>query len=384
LTGSASIDVATGAVLSNLVGALDYSFRHYTINVDVVTRPTITNNNAVFTAVPLPAGNEFTVASFNLERFYDVNNDAGSDVVLTTTAFNNRLNKVSLAIRNVLRYPDILGVEEAENLTTLQAIAAKVNNDAVAAGDPDPAYQAYLEEGNDPGGIDVGFLVKTKKVQVIDVVQYGKNTIFINPANNQPDLLNDRPPLVLRATITNNAPPYPVTVIVNHLRSLNGVDDPVDGPRIRAKREAQAEYLATLIQGFQTSDPAANVVAVGDFNAFQFPDGYADIIGVIKGTPVPANQVLTPPAVITNPPLTDLVETAPADQRYSYVFDGSAQVLDHVLVNRNLLGQLSRFHTARLDADFPEIYRNDPTRPERISDHDVPVAYFRIPNPLFT
>ena len=42
-----------------------------------------------------------------------------------------------------------------ENLTTLQAVATKVNNDSVTAGDPDPNYTAYLVEGNDIGGIDV-------------------------------------------------------------------------------------------------------------------------------------------------------------------------------------------------------------------------------------
>ena len=119
--------------------------------------------------------NEFTVASFNMERFFDTMNDpAISDVALTPTAFNNRLNKASLAIRNVLRTPDIIGVEEMENLTTLQAVAAKVNADAVAAGEPNPNYQAYLVEGNDIGGIDVGFLVKSSRVTVVDVTQFGK------------------------------------------------------------------------------------------------------------------------------------------------------------------------------------------------------------------
>ncbi len=60
-----------------------------------------------------------------------------------------------------MRMPDILGVQEVENLATLQALAARLNQDAVTAGDPNPDYQAYLDEGNDVGGIDVGFLVRT-------------------------------------------------------------------------------------------------------------------------------------------------------------------------------------------------------------------------------
>jgi hypothetical protein len=108
---------------------------------------------------------------------------------LTTTAFNNRLNKASLAIRNMMRYTDILGVEEMENFTTIQAVANKLNNEAVAAGDPNPNYQGFLVEGNDPGGIDSEFLAKTFRVTVINITQFGKATTSIDPSNGQPDLL---------------------------------------------------------------------------------------------------------------------------------------------------------------------------------------------------
>ncbi len=378
-TGSAAIDVSTGAVLTNLVGPLDFAVRYYTIDPDPTTPPVVTNNTLTFTAVPSPSGTELTIASFNMERFFDTVDDPGvSDAVLTPAAFANRLNKASLAIRKVLLYPDIVGVEEQENLGTLQAVATKVNSDAAAAGESNPNYQAYLIEGNDIGGIDVGFLVKTPRVNVIDVIQYGKNTTYIDPSTNSAALLNDRPPLVLRATVLG----LPVTVIVNHLRSLSGLNgDTPDAQRIRAKREAQAEYLANLIQGFQSANPSVNIASIGDYNAYQFNDGYVDVIGVVKGSPVPVNQVVAPPVVITNPVLTDLVDTLAASQRYSYTFGGSAQEIDHILVNPNLLSRLSRFAIARNDADFPEIYRNDPNRPERISDHDMPVAYFTLAAP---
>ena len=42
------------------------------------------------TPVPVPMANQFTVASFNLERFFDTVNDPGGDPVLTATAFNNQ------------------------------------------------------------------------------------------------------------------------------------------------------------------------------------------------------------------------------------------------------------------------------------------------------
>jgi predicted extracellular nuclease len=381
-TGGAALDVTTGQTVSNIVGPLEFNRRAFTINPDPAAPPVVSGSPLSFIAVPQPGAGELTVASFNMQRFFDTTDDPTvSDVVLTTTAFNNRLNKASLAIRNVLRYPDIIGVEEMENMTTLQAVATKVNSDAAVAADPNPNYQAFLVEGNDIGGIDVGFLVKTPKVSVIDVTQYGKNTTYIDPNTNSAATLNDRPPLALRATVTQagSQVSLPLTVIVNHLRSLSSIDDPVDGNRVRVKREAQAEDLAHLIQGFQTSNPAVNIISIGDYNAFQFSDGYADVMGVIKGTPAPANQVVVPPAVITNPILTDLIDGAAPSERYSYTFTGSAQELDHILLNQNMVPRLTRYAVARNNADFPETFRNDANRPERISDHDMPVAYFTIP-----
>jgi uncharacterized protein len=380
LTGTTALEVTSGAIVTNLTGPLDYAFRTYTILPGPGAPPSVSGNISAI-PVPAPTANEFTIGSFNMERFFDTVDDPNtSDVVLTATAFNNRLKKASLAIRNVMRTPDILGVEEMENLTTLQAVANKVNADAVTAGQPNPNYQAYLVEGNDVGGIDVGFLVKSSRVSVIDVTQFGKDTTYINPNNGQPELLNDRPPLVLRATVQpTTGPIYPITVIVNHLRSLSGVDDPVDGNRVRTKRRAQAEYLANLIQSRQTADATEHIVSLGDYNAFEFNDGYVDSIGTVKGTPTPANQVVLASSDLVNPDLIDLITSAAADQRYSFSFDGNAQALDHELITANLSRRFAHINYARNDADFPESFRNDSNRPERISDHDMAVAYFTFP-----
>ncbi|HVD77254.1 MAG TPA: Calx-beta domain-containing protein, partial [Vicinamibacteria bacterium] len=378
--GATALDVTSGAVVTGLTGPLDYSFRTYTILPDPGTPPSV-SGNVMPTPIVAPGPGQFTVAAFNVERFFDTANDpATQDVVLNATAFQHRLNKVSLVIRNLMRSPDIVGLEEVENLSALQSIADKANSDAIAAGDPNPNYEAHLQEGNDIGGIDVGFLVKTSRVTVVDVAQEGKDATYINPNNNQPELLNDRPSLVLRAEVERpGAARFPVTVIVNHLRSLSGIDDPVDGNRVRTKRRAQAEFLADLVQARQTADPAEHIVLVGDFNAFQFSDGYVDVIGTVKGTPTPAGEVVLASDDLVNPDLTDLVETVPAEQRYSYSFDGNAQVIDHILVTGNLLGSFASAQFARVDADFPESLRNDPARPERVSDHDPVVATFNLP-----
>ena len=184
---------------------------------------------------------------------------------------------------------------------------------------------------------------------------------------------------MLTADVAGPDGTLPVTVIVNHLRSLSDVDSLTDG-RVRAKRLAQAEFLANLIQSRQAADPHERIISVGDYNAYEVNDGYVDVMGVIEGTPAPADEdVLAGPAGLVDPTLTDLVTTMDPADRYSYSFDGSAQVLDHVLVNNRAMQRFSRMHYARFDADFPESVRSDPTRPERLSDHDMAVAYFAFP-----
>lgn len=374
------VDVASGARVTNLTGPLHFSYRTWTIFPDPGTFAVSGTREAQ--AVPLPGETEFTVASYNMERFFDATPSGAKELVLTEVAFANRLNKASLAIRNVLRMPDILGVQEVENLATLEALAAKVNADASAEGQPNPNYVAKLVEGNDPGGIDVGFLVKGEpRVTVIDVTQHGKDTLYsyteAGSGDPKTDLLNDRPPLVLRAKIKGPVGlPFPVTVIVNHLRSLNGVEDPVDS-RVRVKRARQAEFLAALIQEAQLR--GERVVSVGDYNAFAVNDGYVDVIGTLKGSPAPSDEVVQATVSPITPALTSLVDLLPKEEAYSYVFGGNTQTLDHVLVNALLMKRYSRFHYARNNADFPESLRNEWNRPERLSDHDMPVAYFNFP-----
>jgi hypothetical protein len=102
-----------------------------------------------------------------------------------------------------------------------------------------------------------------------------------------------------------------------------------------------------------------------------------DVIGTIKGTPAPANQVTLASSDLVNPNLTDLVDTLSADQRYSYNFDGNAQVLDHIILNQTAMTFLSRFAYARNDSDFP-VKNYETTNELRLSDHDQPIACFNL------
>ena len=366
--------VATGAVMTDVTAVVDYGFRTWTLDPVAALAPV---GGLTATPARARAAGEFTVASFNLQRFFDTTDAAGvGDVVLTPAAYALRLGKTSAAIRDYLHAPDVVGVQEAENLTVLQDLAARIDADALAAGQPAPGYQAFLVEGNDVGGIDVGFLAASR-VTVQSVVQHGLTDTFVDPADGSIDLLNDRPSLSLRATVAA-APgtlPAEVVVVVNHLRSLNDVDT----PRVQAKRLAQAEFVVRLLGDLRAQYPGVPVVSVGDYNAFEVNDGYVDVLGIVRGAPAPATEVVAFGGDLLTPDflLAPAVANTPADQTYSYSFDGNAQSLDHVLVSVEAAQVLTAFDHARVNADFPEVLRGDATRVERTSDHDPAIAYFR-------
>jgi predicted extracellular nuclease len=373
--------VTTGALMTDVTAIVDYGFRSYTL---LPTAPLVPAGLSVGVPARPRAAGEFTVASYNLQRLFDTVNDPNvGDPVVTATAYANRLIKISAAVRGFLHTPDILGVQEAENLTVLQDLAARIDADATAAGQPAPGYTAFLLEGNDVGGIDVGFLV-TSRVTVQSVVQHGLTDTYTNPVNGLQETLNDRPSLSIRATVAAEPGTLPaeVVAVVHHLRSLNGVDE-ADG-RVRAKRLAQAEYVARTLDGLRASYPGVPVVSVGDYNAFEVNDGYVDVLGVARGVPAPASDVVLFGAdlLASDFLLAPAVAATPAGQTYSYVFEGSAQSLDHVLVSAEAAAALTAFDHARINADFPEIYRGDATRVERTSDHDPAIAYFRFPRDL--
>ncbi len=100
------------------------------------------------------------------------------------------------------------------------------------------------------------------------------------------------------------------------------------------------------------------------------------MIGTITGKPAGKDEVMNPSEDLVNPDLINLVNFINPDQRYSYSFDGNAQVLDHVLINEAMKKHIKGFGYVRLNADFPAVYRNDDTRVERFSDHDAAVALF--------
>jgi predicted extracellular nuclease len=365
LAGASPISVTSNVTFSNVTGPLDFTFGGYKV---LPISPPTTSANMSAVPVPTPVANEFTVAGYNIENFTD--------------GATQRI-KAALAIRTVMNSPDIIGHIEILNLATLQALADEVNNQTVAAGGTDPMYQAFLIPAPAGGTQNVGFLVKTSRVQVDAVTQERATDTYINPITNMPENLHDRPPLVLKATVNPGAiNEIPVIAVVNHPRSFIDVElVGGDGPRVRAKRKAQAESIAGLLQELQTDNPNTPVIAVGDYNAYQFNDGYTDPIATIKGTPTADDEMVVDASPdVVDPNFINLTDQLPADQRYSFIFEGTPQALDHVIVNNVAHSLVTRYAIARNNADFPEVpsdaFAGDQSRPERNSDHDMPVAYF--------
>lgn len=397
--GAPAADLAAGCRITggSLTGPLDYTFRRYTIYPEGELVSDCSGEGEPRPSA-LPGPDHVTFATYNLERFFDTVNDGNGGPTLTAAALERRLSKTSIGIRAYLHAPDVVGVTEVENLSVLTTLANRINADAVAAGQPDPGYMAYLQEGFDVGGIDVGFLVRTAsvgavaRIEVASVTQEGRDAVLVNP-NGSTSVLNDRPPLVLDAVAHfADGRSFPFTTIVVHQRSLSGVEAETPGSngwatggqRVRDKRQKQAEYLATLIDNMQKDDPARHIVVLGDFNAFEFNDGYADVMGTVTGLPSPDGEtaVDNDGQVLIAPSLLNMTLEAANDERYSFVFDYQAQSLDHVLVNQALVDSpmvvgLDISH-ARINADFPEVARNDAATPTRLSDHDPTVLLVRL------
>lgn len=301
-------------------------------------------------------GGEFTVGTYNLLQLDQSDSDYAA-----------RLAKHSGYIRTVLGAPDVLGVQECLSITELNALAAQIHTD-----DANLTYTAYLAEGHDVGGIDVGFLVRDTVTNAV-VTQLGYDAVLSLDGS----ALHDRPPLLLEATYAGNGAPFAFTVMVNHTRSLIGVDDPgTEGNRVRTKRLEQAQWIAQWIQDYQIA-PATQTrpfVMVGDLNAYEFTDGFVDVVGQMAGDVVAADNLLYGPDLV-NPNLTKQALNVAANDRYSYLHLGSAQVLDHALTTQVTDTWVRGFAYGRGNSDAPIEFINDPGTILRASDHDGAVIF---------
>ncbi len=346
--GGDNVDLVAGQTLS-ATGPLGYSYGDYQIwpmSLTLGETPELLNK------VRQKVAGEMTVGSLNMYRPSQIQ-----------SKYEVRLTKISQFVREEMHAPDILAVSEVETLAVLQTIADKINAD-----DNSINYRPYLIEGNDVGGIDVGFLIRNT-VEMDEVIQYGKDLVF--DYGYKTGSLNDRPPLLFKGRVIANGSNFPIQVLVVHNRSLSGIDSKEYVPR---KRLEQAQFVAGVVQDIQAADSNVNLVVTGDFNAYQFSDGYVDVLGQITGTAVEGASMLWQPSPVS-PILTNQVNLIDQDQQYSFVYQGSAQVLDHALTTQNLNSLVTEFVYARGNSDAPANLVNNDINAMRASDHDGIVLF---------
>ena len=161
--------------------------------------------------------------------------------------------------------------------------------------------------------------------------------------------LDSRKPLAGEFNYNGNK----LILIVNHLNSKGG-DQPLFGhyqPPVLSsefQRLQQATILNNFVEHILTLDAQANVIVLGDLNDFQFS---------------------APISTLAGDELTVLTNLLPAEERYTYHYDGNAQALDHILVSSALTPTAS-YDIVHLNAEYLDM-----TRP---TDHDPAVAIFEL------
>src|SRR5919109_1426302 len=109
------------------------------------------------------------------------------------------------------------------------------------------------------------------------------------------------------------------------------------------QRHQQAQIVHDFVASILADDPSANVVVDGDLNDFE----WSDTVSILKSGV-----------------LHDLMDTLPENERYSYVFEGNSQTLDHILTSDALFGRPFVFDPVHVNAEFAD----------QASDHDPSVV----------
>ncbi|MEN0003057.1 MAG: T9SS type A sorting domain-containing protein [Bacteroidota bacterium] len=310
-----------------------------------------TSGQGFLAPVRQKAADEITIGSINLLI-----------LVPDTENYTRKLRKLSKYIVESLGTPDILAVQELGNFTALISLRNFITQE-----NPNAGYVAYYEDG--PNNIKVGYLAKPSVVQNIEITQLGANEQLTIGGR-----VHDRPPLLIEGNLMTD-PPTPIKVINVHMRSRIGVEGS-DASFVRTKRHEQALSVAQMAQDRQDSD----LFIVGDFNAFEFTDGYVDVLAQITGAA--SVGALFDLEDITDPELINHTANVQASERYSFIFEGDAQLIDHC-VSTQLTGmEVVEVQFARGNADQPVAFEDNDQIVNRASDHDGFVVFVRPTNPL--
>lgn len=346
--------VKVGDTVSGLVGPLIYHFDQFKI---VQQEPdALAVASAPLERSPAPPtaeAGQFTVASFNVENYFDTVSDTGRDAEPVPTAEEVAVKQVKLvaAIGEHLRCPTLLGVQEVENEPLLGELATQLE------GVCGFTYTVSHRESVDARGIDVALLSDPARAVVDDVaLRQGcgnLDTDVADPGDLCPmgqDPLFSRPPLQVDVRVDGT----PYTLFVNHFKSKSGGES-ITEPR----RLAQAAHQRRLVEEVLEADPDARLMVLGDLNDYALS---------------PALLTLTEDGGLVNA----LMELPP-EERYTYTFSGAAQLLDYLLFSPAAAEAVVWADVVHMNADYPFGWAGDPAVAFRVSDHDVPMALLALP-----
>ncbi len=324
-----------GDVLSSVTGIVNYNFQSY--EVLVTNAVTITRDAGPLleeTTALTGAADRITIATYNLENADPTDPQTKFDLLAGDIVFN-------------LGAPDILAVEEIQDAdgagtgTNLSGtVTAQILiNAIIAAGGPAYTYieiapTAANTTGGEPNGnIRSGFFYNASRVSYIA----DSATLVPGSAFN-----GSRSPLSAQFGFNGDV----VTAVVMHSTSRGG-SDPLFGanqpPSIAGDgaRTAQATAVRGYVDGLLAANAGANIVVLGDFNGYSFENAIEALTA--RNALIDANTLVS------------------SQERYSYVFDGNSQALDHILITPGL------FATAQYDAVHLNAEQLSTTRP---TDHD--------------
>ena len=361
------------------IGLIDYTLGYARLLIFPTSVCTVGGTVATSTSA-IADSTHFHVGTLDLDRFYSTTAATTGSVAVSSAAYTRRLTKAAHAIVDALGTPDILSLQEIQDLPTLNDVANAVT---LLGG---TFYIPYLTQGNDPNSLNLGFLVNSATVLTDSVTQVEASSTY-STASGSSAVLWERPPLVLKAEFVRVGKNYPVTVIDAHLTPRDNIGDATLGPDVRAHRAAQATDLSALIQSYQ--DAGQNVVLAGNLNSFEFSDGYVDVTGILDGTPAAETAVTLYEPTGTTAALTDFALQVTSTSRYNYIERGDAELLEHIMASAtvsdtstasaSLASYVSEVTQPHFTADFDQVDANDATTPAGLTPHDGFVVAFTIP-----
>ncbi len=363
-------DVDVGDLLGDVTGVVGYSFGNFEIlpTLDFTSQIIDAGLTAETTSI-VSDGDTLTVASYNVLNLDP--NDADGD----TDVADGRFDAIAQHILFNLNAPDIIGLQEVQDNSgstddgtvaadqTLQMIldAIDLADDGFVNGSNSYAFidNTFILDnasGGQPGAnIRTAFVYDESRVSVVPG--------SVQPVGSQaPGEAFDGARLPLAATFAFNG--EEVTIVNNHFSSkggsspILGVEQPFDARQEDVtvngsldERQAQATEVAAFAGSLLTTDPNANVVVMGDLNEFEF----VSPVGILEGVG-----------------LTNLTNDLEADERYSFIFQGNSQTLDHILISDNLGLIAPEYDTIHVNSEFA-------ATTTRASDHDPVVAALHLP-----